>query len=148
MAKLAGIARREKKRAPMEALESAEITTESGVAGDFRGKPGQRQVTLLSVGDWQAACDELGRDVLWTTRRSNLLIDGMDLPRQPGIVIAIGDVLLRATREIDPCSRMDEQEPGLRKALQPDWRGGIGCEVLRGGTVSVGDTASLVSEGS
>ena len=148
MGKLTGIARREKKRAPMEALESAEITTDSGVAGDFRGKPGKRQVTLLSVSDWQAACDELGRDVLWTTRRSNLLIDGMDLPRQPGVVIAIGDVLLRTTREIDPCSRMDEQEPGLTKALLPDWRGGVGCEVLRGGTVSVGNSVSLASEDS
>lgn len=144
MGRLGGIARRDRKRAPMELLESAEISTGTGVARDFRGKPGGRQVTLLSARDWQAACDELGEAVPWTTRRSNLFIEDMDLPREAGRIVAIGDVRLRTTVEIDPCSRMDEQYPGLRKALQPDWRGGVGCEVIEGGTVSVGDTVSIV----
>ena len=144
MGRLAGIARREKKRAPMETLESAEISAETGVANDSRGKPGKRQVSLLSASAWQAACDEAGVDASWTTRRSNLLIEGMDLPKETGRIIAIGDVRLRTTVEIDPCSRMDEQVPGLTGALRPDWRGGIGCEVIVGGAVSVGDEVSLV----
>ena len=144
MGRLAGIARREKKRAAMETLESAMISVETGVANDSRGKPGKRQVTLLSAAAWQAACSDIGADAPWTTRRSNLLIEGLDLPREAGRVIAIGDVRLRTTVEVDPCSRMDEQVPGLTAALQPDWRGGVGCEVLAGGTVSVGDEVSLV----
>ncbi len=143
MGRLAGIARRDKKRAPMETLESAEVSAETGVANDFRGKPGDRQVTLLSSRDWLAACDELGADIPWTTRRSNLLIDGMDLPKEPGRIITIGDVRLKTTMEIDPCSRMEEQVPGLKKALQADWRGGLGCEVLRGGVVAVGDIVGI-----
>lgn len=144
MGRLAGIARREHKRAPMETLESAEISIETGVANDSRGKPGKRQVSLLSASAWQAACDELGQEAPWTTRRSNLLIEGLDLPKEAGRIIAIGDVRLRTTVEIDPCSRMDEQVPGLTNALKPDWRGGIGCEVIAGGTVSIGDEVSLV----
>ena len=146
MGKLAGIARREKKRAPMESLESAEITLAAGVTGDFRGKPGKRQVTLLSSSDWQIACEEVGADLPWTTRRSNLLVEGIELPREPGTIIAIGNVRLRSTREIDPCFRMDEQKQGLTKALQPDWRGGIGCEVLSGGKISIGDSVNIVDE--
>lgn len=144
MGVLAGIARREKKLAPMETLESAEISAETGVANDSRGKPGKRQVTLLSAYDWQAACDEVGQDVAWTTRRANLFIEDFDLPKKAGQLIIIGDVRLRTTVEIDPCSRMDDQCPGLKKALQPNWRGGVGCEVLQGGTIRIGDTVSVV----
>lgn len=144
MGRLAGIARREQKRAPMETLESAEITPASGVANDSRGKPGNRQVTLLSARAWRDACNEIGADAPWTTRRSNLLTEDLELPKAAGIIIAIGDVRLRTTIEIDPCSRMDEQVAGLTKALQPDWRGGIGCEVIQGGTVSVGDEVSII----
>jgi MOSC domain-containing protein YiiM len=52
-------------------------------------------------------------------------------------------VRLRITGEVDPCSRMDEQYPGLTKALQPEWRGGISCTVLQGGPVALGDTVTL-----
>ena len=144
MGRLAGIARRAKKRAPMELLDKAEISTATGVARDFRGKPGNRQVTLLSARDWRAACAELGQDVAWTTRRSNLLVEDFDMPKEQGRIIEIGKVRLRTTMEVDPCSRMDEQVEGLRKALQPDWRGGVACEVLQGGTVSIGDAVLLV----
>lgn len=144
MGRLIGIARREKKRAPMESLDSAVISTETGVAGDFRGKAGKRQVTLLSAEAWQEACNELGQDVAWTTRRSNLLIEGTQLPRSAGHIIAIGDVRLKTTVEIDPCSRMDEQVDGLKNALRADWRGGVGCEVLQGGSISVGDQVVLI----
>jgi MOSC domain-containing protein YiiM len=144
MGRLIGIARREKKRAPMETLGSAEISVETGVAGDSRGKPGQRQVTLLSARAWRATCDHLGRDVDWTTRRSNLFIDDLDLPREAGHIIAIGNVRLKTTMEIVPCSRMDEQADGLTAALQHDWRGGVGCEVLNGGVVSLGDAVEWV----
>jgi MOSC domain-containing protein YiiM len=144
MGVLAGIARREKKLSPMETLQSAEVSAETGVANDSRGKPGKRQVTLLSAHDWRAACDEVGKDVVWTTRRANLFIEDFDLPREAGRLILIGDVRLRTTVEIDPCSRMDDQCPGLKKALQPNRRGGVGCEVLQGGRIKIGDTVSVV----
>lgn len=143
MARLAGIARREKKRAPMETLERADIMLESGVAGDFRGRPGKRQVTLLALSAWQAACDDVGEDIPWTTRRSNLLIEGVELPQASGCIVIIGEVKLKTTIEVDPCSRMDEQVPGLTRALQPNWRGGVACEVITGGSVKVGDTVSI-----
>lgn len=143
MGLLAGIARREKKRAAMELLEEAAVTVAGGVANDSRGKPGNRQVTLLSQKAWQAACADVGRDVPWTARRANLLIADLELPQASGFNVRIGDVRLRTTIEIDPCSRMDEAAPGLKDALQPDWRGGVGCEVLEGGLVRVGDAVEV-----
>lgn len=144
MGHLAGIARREKKRAPMETLDFATVCVKTGVAGDFRGGPGDRQVTLLSARNWRAACNELGQDVAWTTRRSNLYLEDMDLPQESGWIITIGDVRLCTTIEIDPCSRMDEAYPGLKKkALQPNRRGGVGARVLDGGTIRIGDKVDI-----
>lgn len=146
MGRLAGIARRDKKRAPMETLESAEIGEDTGVANDFRGKPGPRQVTLLSAEAWENVCAQLGKDLPWTTRRANLLVDGLELPRKAGDIIVIGAARLLVTMETDPCSRMEEQCAGLKAALEPDWNGGVLCRVLQGGSVSIGDSVSLSDE--
>lgn len=143
MGKLVGIARREQKRAPMETLEIAELGEQTGVNHDFRGKPGKRQVTVLSADVWKAVCEELGENLPWTTRRANLLVEGLELPRGTGDIIEIGRVALLVTMETDPCSRMEEQCAGLKNALQPDWRGGIACQILSGGSIRVGDTVSL-----
>ena len=71
---------------------------------------------------------------------------GMEMARL-GSMIAIGDVRLKTTMEIDPCSRMDEQVPGLKQVLQADWRGGVGCEVIHGGSIRLGDEISLLDSG-
>lgn len=143
MGRLTGIARREAKRAPMETLERAGISKETGVANDWRGKPGGRQVTVISAASWADACRELGAEIPWTTRRANLLVEGVDLPHTTGAVLEIGAVKLLVTGEVDPCSRMDEQYPGLTDALKPDWRGGVSCSVLAEGFVSIGDEVTL-----
>lgn len=145
MGLLRAIARRDRKRGPMQELSAAEVTEATGVGGDFRGKPGNRQVTVLSADVWNAVCAELGVDLPWTTRRANLLVEGVDLPRQPGGIIEIGAVRLEVMLETDPCSRMDEQHPGLREALTPDWRGGVCCRVVAGGEVAVGDDVRLAA---
>ena len=53
-----------------------------------------------------------------------------------GATLHIGDVVLKITDETAPCARMDEAAAGLRRALTPDWRGGVCCQVVRGGQVS------------
>lgn len=143
MGKLVGIARREKKRAPMEALEVAELGEQTGVNHDFRGKPGKRQVTVLCAEAWKAVCEELGTNLPWTTRRANLLVEDFELPQRTGDIIEIGSVELLVTMETDPCSRMEEQCAGLQAALQPDWRGGVTCQILSGGSIRIGDVVSL-----
>lgn len=144
MGRLIGIARRELKRAKMEVLNSAEISNETGVADDFRGKPGKRQVTVISAEAWAAACEDLGKEIPWTTRRANLLVEGVELPQRTGDVIEIGSVRLLVTMEVDPCSRMEEQVQGLKAALSPEWRGGVACTVLKGGQVCLGDGVSVL----
>jgi MOSC domain-containing protein YiiM len=141
--RLIGIARREGKRAPMEELERARVETASGVAGDFRGRPGKRQVTVLTAPGWRAACEDLGRELPWTARRANLFVDGIPLANTTGRRLVIGSLVLEITGELDPCSRMDEADEGLCRALTPDWRGGVTTRVLAGGDIDVGDGVRL-----
>lgn len=144
--RLIGIARRAKPRAAMETLERVAISTEAGVDGDCRGKPGKRQVTILAIEDFTAAIAEIApppTDAPWTLRRANLLVEGLVLPRVAGARVTIGPVVLEVTGETDPCSRMDAQLPGLTRALTPDWRGGVTCRVIAGGTIGLGDGATV-----
>jgi MOSC domain-containing protein YiiM len=144
--RLAGIARHAFPRASMEVLDHVHVSVEGGLAGDFRGavKPGgkaRRQVSLIERADWDAAMAELGVDHHWSVRRANLLVEGLDLPQQAGAIVRIGDaVVLEIMIECDPCSRMEEIEPGLKAALTPDWRGGALARVISGGDIRIGDS--------
>jgi MOSC domain-containing protein YiiM len=145
MPTLTGIAYRKAQKAPMTEIDSVEITLEAGVLPDTRGKPGKRQVTLLSRQSWQDVCSELGVELPWTFRRANLLVDGLRFSAgDVGRIIRIGEAELQVMIETDPCPRMDAQHEGLTKALLPDWRAGVCCRVLKGGSVRVGDGISIV----
>lgn len=139
-----GIARRDVKRGPMLPLERAEVSRSTGVTGDTRGRPGPRQVTVLSAGGWLEACAIAGTDLPWLARRANILVDGLDLRHGSGAVLRLGeDIELLVTGELDPCARMDAASPGLRLALAAEWRGGVTCRVQRGGWLTVGAMARL-----
>ncbi len=139
---LYGIAIKSASRAPMQLVGSAEVNLGQGVVGDWRGKGGffhKRQVTLISLQQWEEVCKELGQDLPWTTRRANLCISGLEFePDDVGAIIRIGpSVALEVTGETEPCKRMDEAHPGLKQALASKWRGGVTCKVINAGTIQV-----------
>ena len=147
-ATVAGICYREGKRKPMLEIKQAMLTAEKGVGDDFRGKPGQRQVTVISLQQWQQACTELGAQLPWTTRRANIAVTGLSFSADcVGKTLRIGDCVLRINGETDPCERMDEACEGLRKALEPEWRGGVLCSVIEAGEVACGDQVELLGDG-
>ena len=144
MGELVGIARKSKSRAPMEQIESVQVTQTAGVAGDYRGmRPKNRQVTVISADVWDRVCNELGADLPWTTRRANLLVRGVELPRRKGARLMVGGLALEIAMETGPCHRMDEQFQGLTAVLRPDWRGGVCCRVLNDSEIRVGDPVTV-----
>ena len=111
---LLDIAFRPKSRAPMQTKAEAMVSKVAGVEGDFRGKPGKRQVTVMSSEQWKLACDAVGSALSWTVRRANLLVDGVNFdPTMVGQQIKIGQCILYVTGETDPCPKMDAQHQGL-----------------------------------
>jgi MOSC domain-containing protein YiiM len=113
------------------------------VEGDHRGKPGARQVTVISHESWESVCSELGQAIPWTARRANLLVEQISLQSNIGKFLKIGEVWLKITGETQPCHRMDEYYSGLRLSLEPHWRGGVTCLVISEGTICEGDGIEL-----
>ncbi|MFT5841071.1 MAG: MOSC domain-containing protein YiiM [Flavobacteriales bacterium] len=142
---LLDIAFRSKSRAKMQTKLETMVSKVAGVEDDFRGKPGKRQVTVLSLKQWQFACDEVGTTLPWTIRRANLLVDGVIFDSSMmGKQIKIGQLILLVTGETDPCPKMDAQHQGLTQALTPDWRGGVCCRVIADGRIKIGDQLKII----
>ena len=140
MSSIKAIAIKNRSRAPMQNIDSARITVDSGMLGDFRGAQKDRQITLLSELAWQQACASLDVELPWTFRRANILVDGVEFDQSYlGKSIRIGTVELKVTQETVPCANMDAQQPGLTEALETDWRGGICCRVIKPGQIEIGD---------
>ncbi len=125
-------------RLPARSVERARAVAGIGLDGDHAGG-GKRQVTLLSLDAWRAACGEIGRDLDPSVRRANLLVDGIDLSPTIGSQIVFGEVVIEVLGETRPCELMDDDgRLGLQKALRPDRRGGVYGRILRGGELAVG----------
>lgn len=149
--RLIGIARRPARRAPMQELKEGIVTLERGLVGDHKGaKFKNRALTVLAAEDWAAAlaalpAPETAATLPWTTRRANLLVEGVRLPRARGAILRIGTILIEVTYPTVPCRRMEEARAGLQKALYPEWRGGITARILEPGTLRLGDAVGIVS---
>ena len=141
--RLIGIARVAALRAPPEEIAFARVSVEAGIDGDARGKKRDRQVTILFRESWDDACRELGVALPWTTRRANLLVEGLPPPQQTRGKLRIGDVTLEVRLETDPCMLMERMHNGLKAALTPAWRGGVCCNVVTGGDIRLGNPVTL-----
>jgi MOSC domain-containing protein YiiM len=126
------------KRGPMDPKDRATLVAGRGIVGNAN-QGGRRQVTILEAERWAEATAELGSTLDPAARRANLLVTGLRLEGTRGRVLAIGPCRFRILGETRPCERMDEALPALRRAMDPDWRGGAFAEVLKGGEIAVGD---------
>lgn len=142
--RLAAIWIKRAKLGPMDPAERAVLVAGHGLVGNAdQGR--RRQVTLIAADRWHdalaAVAAESGREVDLdpSARRANLLVDGLELGGSVGRVLAVGGGRLRVLGETRPCERMEKALPGLKRALEPEWRGGVFAEVLAGDTIAVGD---------
>ena len=146
MPKLLAIAYKTVKRGPMNEVLCANVTQLRGVEKDVFGRPGKRQVTVLSKIQWQQACHSIEADLPWTTRRANLLVDDLVFSSADvGKHLHIGELRLEITGETDPCKKMEIAHVGLEAALTPDWRGGVTCRLLNDAMIHLGDEITLVN---
>jgi MOSC domain-containing protein YiiM len=111
------------------------------------GEPNRRQVTLIEREQIQEHAAALGLgDIAPGAVRANVETVGIRLGDWLGQQLLIGEavVLLHAPRQ--PCAKMDAVCAGLR-ALMAEGRQGVLAEVLRSGTIEVGDTLRPFSSG-
>ena len=127
-------------RRPMQPVKQTRLIKDFGLENDRHARAGsQRQVLLIDEETLQSMNLEIGevKENL-TTRRNR---PGEKLLTR-GHVLQIGvEVRLQITRPCEPCSRMDEIRPGLRRRLSG--RRGMLARVLSGGEISVGDSIRI-----
>lgn len=107
--------------------------------GTFSAKPGVgRELTLIEAEAIEAALRDDGVELAPEETRRNLLTRGVPLNHLVGRVFRVGEVLLRGVKLCEPCDHLEAlTRPGVRKALAH--RGGLRTEVVRGGTLRIGD---------
>ena len=131
-------------RGPMDSVPEATLVAGQGMQGSV-DRSRRRQVTLLAREAWESATAVIGHDPGPASRRANILVSGIELAHTRGHVLRLGACRIAIGGETTPCERMEEAAPGLRAALQPDWRGRVFAQVLDGGIVHVGDTVEWES---
>lgn len=135
------------KGAALISVPEVEAIAGQGLAGDRRanGKPTKPmdQVTLIETESLTAVARdyELTIDPLLTRR--NLLTEGVPLNHLVGVEFQVGPVVLRGIELCEPCGYLEAQTfAGIKKALLH--RGGLRAEIVRGGTIRVGDVIQAV----
>jgi MOSC domain-containing protein YiiM len=133
--------------APMKSVARAKVVLGRGLEGDryysklgtYSNQPGSgRDVTLIEI----EAIEGLKRDYEIQLdpgqSRRNIVTKGIALNHFVERDFRIGDVVLRGTRLCEPCAHMEKltAKGALRGLIH---RGGLRAEIVKGGTIKVGD---------
>ena len=132
------------KRGPMDAVRDVQCIARRGLASNA-DTGGRRQVTIISRERWIELTASMG-DVDPVLRRANVMVSGIELESSRGKLLQIGEVTLRINGETRPCRSLDFALPGLQRALDPHWGGGVYAAVIEGGVVRVADAVQWIDE--
>ena len=137
---------------PMVAVDEVRAEAGRGLVGDryaehlgtYSDTPGSgREVTLIASEEIELVEREHGVKLAPGESRRNITTRGVDLNALVDREFRVGQVVLRGTRLCEPCEYLQglTRQDGLTKALVH--RGGLRCDIVRGGTISVGDDISV-----
>ena len=139
---IVGLAVKRAHGAPMEEVSEVRVT-EEGIEGNVHQRA-PRRVTFLAKEQWVQMQAELGGDLPWTTRRANVLVEGLEMGSLLGKTLQVGELEIHVYGETHPCEQMEAAQAGLRAAMTPECRGGVHGSVVHGGELRVGDTIRVV----
>jgi MOSC domain-containing protein YiiM len=135
----------------MQPVERVEAVAGKGLIGDryFLGagtyskepRP-DRQVTLIESEALEALARDYKVELEPGASRRNITTRGVALNHLVGREFSVGPARLRGIKLCEPCNHLEamtgrEVRPGLVH------RGGLRCEILSGGEISVGDSIQL-----
>ena len=128
-------------RGVMDPVEQVNAVADRGLEGDANFGT-TRQVTVIE----KEIFDKI-KEVLPESepgmRRANIMVSGIQLKNMKNHVLIIGEAHILLRGETRPCELMDEQCQGLLDALDPDWYRGAHGAVIKGGSIPVGDLATI-----
>lgn len=145
MGKLIGIAGKEKEGEEMMVYASAKVSIEKGIGDDYRGtNNNDRQVSIISIEDWNKVCKELNRNLHWTKREANLIVEGVDFVDSIGNIVKIGEVFFEVTGQLKAGNKMEKVTPKLKELLNSNPWSAVTCKVISNGVINEGDVITLM----
>ncbi|WP_412478485.1 MOSC domain-containing protein [Azonexus sp. IMCC34839] len=141
--------------APQQACAQLELRAGQGVVGDrHQGRTdwSGQNLTLVEAEEIEAFCALSQREVDWSLTRRNVVTRGLRLNDLVGKTFRLGDCLLRGVERCEPCRTLGQRlENTVLTGPQvvSHWlgRGGLRVDVLRGGTLRIGDIPEIVEGG-
>ena len=123
-------------------VSEAMATAGAGLEGDRYctfGASAETQLTLIQIEAVNEFNEAFAANLPATAFRRNVITEGVDLNALEGRVFTVGDVQLRGVELCEPCADLQNllDIPGLVKQLTH--KGGLRCEILRGGVIRPGD---------
>ena len=136
-------------RSPREPSTRCTRFPESGSKGDryalklgtfYKPEPAY-ELTLIEAEAIEAIKTEYKVELAPGDARRNLVTRGVPLNHLVGREFRIGDVLIRGIRLCEPCSHLEAltQRPVIKSLRH---RGGLRAQILKEGTIRVGDSVS------
>ncbi|MGH7825748.1 MAG: MOSC domain-containing protein [Candidatus Binatia bacterium] len=133
--------------APMRLVKEIQAVQGKGLEGDryankrgtYSNDPGSgRAVTLIESEAVEALKRDYHVELDAGQSRRNIVTHGVSLNHLVGKDFRVGEVTLRGTRLCEPCSHMEKLtvKGALRGLIH---RGGLRAEVVKSGTIRVGD---------
>jgi MOSC domain-containing protein YiiM len=132
-----------------EPVERVEVLPGQGPRGDrnFAPEPQERKgkdLTLIEAEALEALAADTGIELSHQESRRNVLTRGVRLNDLVGRRFRVGEVECLGVVLNEPCDHLQGlTKPGVLKGLVH--RGGLRADVLRGGTIAVGDDVAELS---
>ncbi len=129
----------------LTAVESIHVVAGKGIEGNPRyfKRGSRRQVTLIEREQIAEHAQALGAlEFAPGAVRSNIETTGIDLIALIGQQVSVGEAVLDFYAPRTPCEKMNALCPGLRERME-DNRQGVLAQVVRSGTIRVGDQIRL-----
>ena len=143
MGRIEAVCISEAKGVQKHSVAQGRLQAEHGLVGDAHAGKWHRQVSLLAKEQIEAF-KERGEAVIDDGAfGENLVVSGLDLARQPvGTRLSCGEAILEVTQIGKECHQGCQIRQVMGDCIMP--REGIFTRVLRGGTVTAGDTIDIL----
>ena len=138
--------------APLQCVEAIEVIEAKGIFGEPRyfgrlsrdiGQPNRRQISLIEREQLAEHAAGLGlQSIPPGAVRANIETLGINLVALVGREVQLGQALLLIYAAREPCAKMDAVCRGLRERMTNN-RQGVLAQVLRSGTIRVGDSVTV-----
>jgi len=146
MGKVFEIAISEKSKGEMKSMDCVEVITGKGLVGDRHFKENNEnrsQITLIEIENINYY-NKISRSKIEAIKfRRNIITEGIKLNDLVGSKFFIGKVKFKAHDLCRPCKYLQDslKQKNLIKELLR--KGGLRCEILTNGKISVGDEIKL-----